>query len=202
MKIFLLISILVLNVSCSKFQAKRVDAAESDKQAMGITDNWIAQDTATAIADSITKMKAHPGYKSYMAKYRGGQPKVFIAEVQNLTAEAYFPINDINDEFLNELSLGGDFVLVDAQARDTILKEMKYQNDGMVDPSTAKQVGKQTGADLMIFGNVFMKPEQRDGKTVKQYTVNLRITDIEKGVEVLRTRSQVFKYSDKKTFGF
>lgn len=202
MKHLLLLSLLTLAVSCSKFQAKRVDAAESDQQAMGITDNWIAQDTTTAIADTIKKMKAHPGYKTFMAKYRGGQPKVFIADVQNLTAEAYFPINDINDEFLNELSLGGDFALIDAQARDSVLKEMKYQNDGMVDPSTAKQVGKQTGADLMIFGNVYMKPEQRDGKTVKQYTVNLRMTDIEKGVEVLRTRSQVFKYSDKKSFGF
>jgi hypothetical protein len=202
MKHILFLTVLLFTVSCSKFQAKRVDAAESDKQAMEITDNWIAQDTTSAIADTIKKMKAHPGFKAFMAKYRGGQPKVFIAEVQNLTAEAYFPINDINDEFLNELSLSGDFVLVDAQARDTILKEMKYQNDGMVDPATAKQVGKQTGADLLIFGNIYMKPEQRDGKTVKQYSVNLRMTDIEKGVEVLRTRSQVFKQSDKKSYGF
>lgn len=201
-KLVLLICLTSLFLSCSRFQAKRVGAEESDEQALEVTDNWVAKDTETAIAEVIKQMKAHPGYKRYMARYRGGAPKLFIAEVQNLTAEAYFPINDINDELLNELSFTGEFVLVDAAARDSILKEITYQNDGMVDPATAKQVGKQTGADLLIFGNVYMKPEQRKDKTVKQYMVNLRLTDIEKGVEVLRVRTKVFKYSDKSNFGF
>ena len=54
----------------------------------------------------------------------------------------------------------------------------------------------------MIFGSVNMKPEKRDGKTVKQYSVNIRMTDIQKGVEVLRTRHQIYKYSDKSAFGW
>ena len=72
----------------------------------------------------------------------------------------------------------------------------------MVDPKTAKKVGKQTGADLMIFGNVYMKPEARDGKTIKQYSVNLRITDISSGLEIFRTRTKLSKYSEQKKMGF
>ena len=72
----------------------------------------------------------------------------------------------------------------------------------MVDPSTAKQVGKQTGADLMIFGNVYMKPRSRDGKTIKQYSVNIRMTDIEKAVEVMRTRTKLSKYSEQNSSGW
>src|SRR5690606_11917457 len=111
-------------------------------------------------------------------------------------------INDINDEFLNEISSSGDFVLVDAAARESILKEITYQNDGMVDPKTAKSIGKQTGADLLIFGNVYMEPQSRDGKTIKQYSINIRMTDIEKGVEVLRTRTKLSKFSEKSSFGW
>ena len=96
----------------------------------------------------------------------------------------------------------GDFILVDAAARKTILKEITYQNDGMVDPNTAKLVGKQTGADLIILGNVYMKPESRDGKTIKQYSINLRMTDIERGVEVFRARTKVSKYSEQKKVGW
>ena len=96
----------------------------------------------------------------------------------------------------------GNFILVDAAAREIILKEITYQNDGMVDPNTAKKVGKQTGADLIIFGNVYMKPESRDGKTIKQYSINLRMTDIEKGVEVFRGRAKTSKYSEQKKFGW
>ena len=102
----------------------------------------------------------------------------------------------------NSISMTGDFILIDAAARDAILKEITYQHDGMVDPSTAKRIGKQTGADLMIFGNVYMKPETRKGKTIKQYSINIRMTDIEKGVEVMRARTKISKYSEQSGSGW
>jgi hypothetical protein len=46
-----------------------------------------------------------------------------------------------------------------------------------------------------------MKPEKRDGKTIKEYSVNLRMTDVEKAVEVMRARTKVFKYSEKSSMG-
>lgn len=199
---FLLIvfSLSLLATSCGGFKAKRVDASESDEKGLEITDNWMSADTSQAIADVIKQMRAHPGYQRMKQKF--GTPKVFVAEVQNQTSEAYFPIGDLNDELLNELSMSGDFELVDNQAREAILKEVTYQNDGMVDPATAKKIGRQTGADIMIFGNVYMKPEKRSGKTIKEYSVNLRMTDIERATEVLRTRTKVFKYSEKSKLGW
>jgi uncharacterized protein (TIGR02722 family) len=202
MRLLVLILTALFMVSCSSFKAQRTDAKTSDEKALEITDNWVAQDTENAIKKILEQMKRHKGFQRYIKRYGQGVPKLFVAEVQNSTSEAYFPIQDMNDEFLTELSISGDFVLVDAAARDAILDELTYQNDGMVSPDTAKAVGKQIGADLMIFGNVYMKPEKRDGKTVKQYSVNIRMTDIERGVEVLRTRTKVFKYSDKSSFGW
>jgi penicillin-binding protein activator len=199
----ILISILAMTLlasSCGSFKAERVDANTSDEKGLSITDNWMSADTTQSVADTIKQMKSHPGFSKMKARY--GTPKVFVADVQNQTSEAYFPIGDLNDELLNELSMSGDFELVDNQAREKILKEITYQNDGMVDPATAKKIGKQTGADIMIFGNVYMKPEKRDGKTIKEYSVNMRMTDIERATEVLRTRNKVFKYSEKSSVGW
>jgi uncharacterized protein (TIGR02722 family) len=190
----------LIATSCGSFKAERVDANTSDEKGLAITDNWMSADTTQAISDVIKQMKAHPGFSKMKARF--GTPKVFVADVQNQTSEAYFPIGDLNDELLNELSMSGEFELVDNQARERILKEVTYQNDGMVDPATAKKIGKQTGADIMIFGNVYMKPEKRDGKTIKEYSVNMRMTDIEKATEVLRTRTKVFKYSEKSKVGW
>jgi penicillin-binding protein activator len=190
----------LLAVSCGSFKAERVDANKSDEKGLSITDNWMSADTTQAITDVIKQIKAHPGYSKMKARHK--TPKIFVAEVQNQTSEAYFPIGDLNDELLNELSLSGEYELVDNQAREMILKEITYQNDGMVDPSTVKKIGKQTGADVMIFGNVYMKPEKRDGKTIKEYSVNIRMTDIERAVELLRTRTKVFKYSEKSASGW
>lgn len=198
--LFVTLTLAVMATSCGSFKAERVDASKSDEKGLSITDNWMSADTTQAISDVIKQMKAHPGYAKMKAKF--GTPKVFIAEVQNQTSEAYFPIGDLNDELLNELSLSGEFELVDNQAREKILKEITYQNDGMVDPSTVKKIGKQTGADIMIFGNVYMKPEKRDGKTIKEYSVNMRMTDLERATEVLRTRTKVFKYSEKSKVGW
>jgi penicillin-binding protein activator len=202
MKNTIIASALLLSLAgCGSFEAKRVDAQTSDEKGLKITDNWMSADTTQAIADVLKQIKAHKGFQRYLAQNGGNPPKLFIADVQNQTSEAYYPIGDLNDELLNELSASGDFVLVDNAAREKILAEVKYQNDGMVDPKTAKQVGKQTGADLMIFGNVYMKPEKRDGKTIKEYSVNLRMTDVEKAVEVMRARTKVFKYSEKSSMG-
>ena len=199
---YLMTGIVLLSLaSCSSFKAERVDSKTSDEKALSITDQWIQADTEQVIRDAMKDMSEHKGLRRYMMEH-GKQLKMFVGEVQNLTAEAYFPINDINDELLNEVSKQGDFTLVDAEARAALLKEITYQNDGMVDPKTAKKVGKQTGADLMIFGNVYMKPETRDGKTIKQYAVNLRITDIQSGLEIFRTRTKLSKFSEQKKMGW
>lgn len=196
-----MLAMLLLATSCGSFQAKRVDSNESDEKALEITDKWVARDTENAIKEVMEKMNKHRGFKRYLSKL-GRSPKLFVAEVQNLTSNAYFPIDDMNDEFLNFLSESGEYVLIDAAARERILKEITYQNDGMVDVNDIKQVGKQSGADLLIFGTVRMKPESRNGKTIKQYSVNLRMTDLEKGIEVFRTRVKVNKYSDQSSVGW
>ena len=72
----------------------------------------------------------------------------------------------------------------------------------MVDPRQAKTIGKQSGADIMIFGNVNMTPRQRGGKTLKEYSLNLRMTDIEKAEEVMRTRVRINKFSEKGSVGW
>lgn len=201
MKFIALVLLVSISVSCSSFKAERVDNKEADKKGLKITDNWMGEDTRASVKKLIKLMEDHKGYQKMMAQFRG-TPKVFIADVQNNTSEAYFPIGDFNDEFLNEVSSTGEFVLVDNNARKKILEEITYQNDGMVSAETAKQIGKQIGADFMIFGNIYMKPEKRDGKTIKEYSVNLRMTNIETATEVFRVRTRVNKFSDQDSYSW
>lgn len=187
--------------SCGGFKAKRVGADEGDDKAMEITDKWVDRDTETVVQKTLKDIEKHKGFQRYLAR-SNKRPKIFIAEVQNATSEPYFPIADLNDELLTEFSSSGDFILIDAQAREKLLKEIRYQNDGMVDPKQAKQIGKQSGADLLVFGAVRMQPRSRDGKTIKQYSINMRMTNLETAEEVLRTRVKVQKYSEQSSTGW
>lgn len=202
MKKFIICFILVLTVACApKMQVKRLNTEQSDEKAMSITDEWVAKDTELAVQDILKQIQNHTGFQIYLEKL-GRRPKLFISEVQNNTAEAFFPVGDLNDELLNEFSASGEYVLIDASARDQILKEITYQNNGMVDSKQAKSIGKASGADLIIFGDVRMTLGTLSGKTIKDYSVNLRMTDIETGEEVLRTRYKISKYSVRKGMGW
>lgn len=199
----LLVTLLIVSMmatSCGGFKAKRVGGDEGDELASNITDKWLIKDTEMAVKDILKQIEGHPSFQEYLRKNK--KPKIFIAEVQNETAEPYFPIADLNDELLNEFSYMGKFTLLDAAQREKLLKEIKYQNDGMVDPKQAKSIGKQYGADLLVFGSVRMQPETRDGKTIKQYSVNMRMTNLETSEEVLRVRFKTQKYSEQSKSGW
>jgi len=200
--LFLLLYSLAL-VSCGpKMKTQRLTTAQGDEKAMYITDNWLATDTKNAVNETLKQIYNSKKYKDYIKKMKGKQPKLFIAEIQNNTSEAYFPIQDLNDEMLMEISNGNDFILIDDKARDKILDEIQYQNDGMVEQNDIKTIGKQSGADVMIFGNVNMKPEMLEGKTIKEYSVNIRMTDILTGNEIVRSRYQLSKYSERKGYSW
>ncbi len=201
MKKIFLIGLLFGLVSCGGFQAERVSGDQSDEKSLEITDAWVTRDTENSVETVLQKMKQHKGFKNYLMKL-GRRPKVFVAELANQTAEPYFPTDDISDEFLTQLSESGEYILIDAAARETLLKEIQYQNDGMVSPAEAKKIGNAAGADLLIFGNVRMQPRQRGGKTLKEYTFNIRMTDISRGIEVMRTRTRVNKYSEQSKVGW
>lgn len=194
----LLAPVLLMAVSftgCASFKAERVDDAKADEKAMEITDNWVDGDTIRVIDGSMKQMMAHKRYVEFKGNHGKKRIKLFVGEIRNNTAESYFPVKDLEDALLEKMSNSDDFTLIDAAKREALLKEITYQNDGMVDPKQAKKVGKQSGADLMIFGDINMKPETRDGKTIKTYTVNLRLTDIESAEEVCRTREKINKFS-------
>jgi hypothetical protein len=92
-QLFLIASLGFLLTSCGGFQAKRVDRNEGDEKALTITDKWVQADTENAVKDLLKQIEKHPSFQEYLKGHK--KPKIFIAEVQNETAEPYFPILDL-----------------------------------------------------------------------------------------------------------
>lgn len=196
-KIYILFLLVIFSVSCGPtIKTERISLEESDELASNITDEWVMTDTEIAVKETIKQIDNNKSFQKYLYNL-GRRPRIFIGEMQNDTTEPYFPIEDINDELLNEFSQSGKYILIDADARQKILEEITYQNDGMVKEEDIKKIGKTSGADLIIFGNVRLNQKSFLGKTIKDYSVNIRITDIESGEEVARTRYKLNKYSKR-----
>jgi hypothetical protein len=197
-----LISLTVALVGCGGFKAQRVDEKTADEKAMEVTDEWVDGDTMRVIDETLAKIKEHKRFQNYLSSRGGKDLKLFVGEIKNNTSEAYFPAHDMEEAFLEKISDSDTFTLIDAKQREALLKEITYQNDGMVNPAQAKKIGKQSGADALLFGTVNMDPKTRDGKTVKTYTVNFRLTDLENGEELVRTRAKINKISKQKGTGW
>lgn len=195
------IALLLILTACGPtIKAQRMTTAEGDKKAMTITDDWVATDTNLAV-DYITDKLTNTGrYKRYLRENSYKTPKIFIGEVENNTSEDSFPISALNNKILDYFFESGDFDVIDQKNRKKLLEEIRYQNSGMVKEEDIKSIGKASGADLILFGEVIMDEKRMGGQTLKEYSVIIKLTDIESGEEVSRVTYETTKYSKQKRF--
>lgn len=195
------IALLLILTACGPtIKAQRMTTAEGDKKAMTITDDWVVTDTNLAV-DYITDKLTNTGrYKRYLRENSYKTPKIFIGEVENNTSEDSFPISALNNKILDYFFESGDFDVIDQKNRKKLLEEIRYQNSGMVKEEDIKSIGKASGADLILFGEVIMDEKRMGGQTLKEYSVIIKLTDIESGEEVSRVTYETTKYSKQKRF--
>ncbi|NCB49061.1 MAG: hypothetical protein EOM53_00035 [Alphaproteobacteria bacterium] len=190
---------LLLLAGCSGVKAGRISASEGDTRASAITDKWIKQDSVNAAKEIISQLETHRGFRRYLNKLKR-QPVLYIREVSNETEDAYFPIEELNNALLKEISRTGDFILLDRASSKKLEEELAYQHGGATKRKTAKKVGQFENVDAMIFGEITMQKIQEGGETVKQYTVNIRLTNLETGVEIARMDFETQKYLERGAF--
>jgi hypothetical protein len=188
--------------ACGGFKAQRMDDKGIDDKSMEVTDEWVDGDTQIVVGETLQQIHGHKKFQKFLSGRSGKPVKLFVGEIKNNTSEPYFPAHDLEEALLVKLSDSEDFTMIDAKQREALLKEITYQNDGSVKPEDIKKVGRQSGADAILFGTVNMDPKRRDGKTVKEYAVNFRLTALESSEELVRTRKVVNKFSKQSGTGW
>jgi len=151
-----------------------------DPQTVEIIDTrWNETDerkTAEVLVNSLLK---GGGWAEEFKKNKKRKPAVIVDEIENQTSE-HINVKLIGRIVRNSLLKSGKVVFVNKQGREKIISELRYQkNSGNVDPTKAKNIGKQLGADFMLTGVVSSQEHvQRNLKTVS-YTTILELTDFE-----------------------
>lgn len=198
-KVYLLLCLLA--VSCGPtIETQRLTTVEGDVKGMQITNDWLSTDTELAVEYITNKLTNTGRYKRYLRENNYKVPKIFIGEVENNTSEDSFPIAALNNKILDKFFETGDFDVIDQKNRKKLLEEIKYQNSGMVKESDIKSIGKASGADIILFGEVIMDEKRMGGQTLKEYTLTIKLTEIESGDEISRATYEVTKYSKQKKF--
>jgi penicillin-binding protein activator len=191
-KIFQLIlgvSFTGLYSGCTSFVA----TYEDPKTVEIIDTRWNETDerkTAEVLINSL--LKAGGWADEFKAKHNK-KPALIVDEIENQTSE-HINVQLIGRLVRNSLLKSGKVVFVNKQGREKILNEVRYQkNSGNVDPSKAREIGKQLGADLMLTGLVSSQEHMRDNLKTVSYTTVLELTDFESAQIIWADEYQIKK---------
>ena len=155
------------------FQAEYVNSHNLEL----IDDRWTQSDIdkiGQLIEDLNKKVRLNP-------KKFGTNPTVIFTKMENRTDE-HIDTLPIKNKIMDGLINSDSFSFVDADALKTINQEINYQQkSGMVDQATAAEIGKQTGADLLLRGSISNNVNQQDNRKIVTYQVSLTLTSIAGG---------------------
>jgi len=104
-------------------------------------------------------------------------------------------VEGIYGKMLNELNQTGRFRLLERKRLESVLKELKLQVTGLVNPENAKQVGRMLGVSAMLFGELSVVKYERNKQSIfimwtegekTEVSIDARLVDVESG-EILAT---------------
>lgn len=80
--------------------------------------------------------------------------KIAVVSLRELDGEATVLGTYLAEELVTHLFQIGNFEIVERQMLDKVLAELKIQQSGGIDPSSAKQIGRITGVDAIVTGTI------------------------------------------------
>jgi uncharacterized protein (TIGR02722 family) len=105
-------------------------------------------------------------------------PVVIVDRVQNRTEE-HIDMQSLTDKIRTALIKSGKVRFVNKEQRENLEEEYKYNESGAVSGPTAKQRGKQIGADYVMEGSLATNIQQVGNDKLIYYKLTMNMTNLE-----------------------
>lgn len=179
--------------ACTSVQYGDATSVETTNTDFGSTD---LQVIAEKMVDS---MLAFPPIQQMTAA--GKRPVLFIDTIKNKTME-HIDTESITDTISTKLLHSGQFRFVDMSKVDAVRQQLDYQHSsGMVDESKAVQMGRQVGAQYMLYGN-FSNITKSSGSTKDvYYKFTMKLSNLETNEIEWQDEKEIRKTQKRSVFG-
>jgi uncharacterized protein (TIGR02722 family) len=175
-------------VSCQTRQVTRMDPAVE----MDLSGRWNDTDSRKVADQAIFDLFDSDSFKGY-AKSKSSKPVIVVGMIRNKTSE-HIDAENFVKKFEVVIHNSGVADLVESdEFRDKLRVERAEQQD-FADPSTVKRMGMETGADLMLFGEITSETDTYNNKRVVNYVTTLYLTDIETNKRIWYGQNEIKKY--------
>jgi uncharacterized protein (TIGR02722 family) len=200
MKKLLLVSALGLSISLLAGCANKSVVSYGDASAVETTNINFGSTDLQKIADQMTASLIQSPVVGTMTTNK--RPIVFIDSVKNKTSE-HIDTESLTDSISTQLLRTGKFRFVDMTKLTALREQLNYQNEGdLVNPNKAVQLGKQVGAEYMLYGNLASIVKTNSDKSDVYYKFTMRLMDLESGLVEWADETEIRKTSSKKLLGW
>ena len=174
--------------ACLTRQVTRVDPSTQ----IDLSGRWNDTDSRKVADQMIYDLFDSDSYKNF-AKTRSSKPVIMVGTIRNKTSEHIDADNFVKKfEVVIHNSGAADLVESD-EFRDKVRVERLEQQE-FADPATVKEMGKEAGADLMLFGEITSETDTYNNRRVVNYITTLFLTDIETNKRVWYGQNEIKKY--------
>lgn len=185
----------VLFFSFSLFGCGPQVARIAPTQAVDLSGRWNDADSRQVANKMVADLRASERFAEY-ARTKGKKPVIIVGTIRNKTAEHIDATNYVKKIEVAIFNSGlADIVESDA-FRDRLREERAQQQD-FADPATVAQWGKETGADLILFGEMTSETDVMGRQRVVNYITTLFLTDMETNQRVWYGQEEIKKFIRK-----
>ncbi len=188
MRPFVLLFTLILLSTCSTRTVTRISPDES----IDLSGRWNDTDSRTVAEKMISDILSSERFKSY-AKEKERKITIIVGDIQNRTSEHIDAANYIKRFEMAIFNSGIADLVESDEFRDKLRKERAMQQE-FASPETAAQWGKETGANLMLFGEMTSETDVYDRRRVVNYITTLYLTDVETNRRVWYGQHEIKKF--------
>lgn len=184
---------LVLSGCASRVDYGDAQARETVTADFGSTD---LQMIATKMVDDMMV------FPPIVEMTRERRPVLFVDRIKNKTSE-HIDTESVTDTIQSKLINSGKFRFVDMSVVDRVREQLEYQQDsGMVDQASAAQMGRQIGAEFMLYGNLSSIVKRDDSTKDVYYKFTLKLLNIQSGIIEWSGEKEIRKTRKRSLFGF
>lgn len=175
--------------SCSTHKVQRVDTSET----IDLSGRWNDTDSRMVADEMVNQILSGAWISNFQSENGGKKPVVIVGLVYNkshehINAETY--TKDVEKAFINS----GKVRLVQAGDKREELRRERAAQQEFSSMETAKQWGKELGADFMLNGDINSIVDTYKKERVNFYKVNLELTNLETNEVVWIGDKEIKKY--------
>jgi penicillin-binding protein activator len=177
--------------------ASKVDYGDATARET-VTTDFGSTDLQMIAAKMVDDMLVFPPIVQMTTNRR---PVAFVDTIKNKTVE-HIDTESVTDTIQSKLLNSGKFRFVDMTVVERVRQQLDYQSDsGLVDPNTAVAMGRQIGAEFMLYGNLSSIVKKAGNTKDVYYKFTLKLLNLQTGIIEWSNEKEIRKTRSKSLFG-